>query len=227
MENKDYILIIKHKVEERPGIIEQILKEENLNYSIVDFEKGDKLPKDFENMKNVISLGGPMNVYEVEKYKFLKEEEKFIKEIEKYNIPFLGICLGSQILAKIFGAKVNLNQCNEIGFYDVELTEYGEKDKIFNGICKNFSVFQYHSDCFEIPQKGILIVKGKDCYINQGIKVGENLYGFQFHIEIDEMLLNCFEVINFDTERLKILKQIGRKIIKIFLSLNKKEDKND
>ncbi|MCS7180014.1 MAG: hypothetical protein NZ891_01505, partial [bacterium] len=75
---KDYILIIKHTLEEGPGIIEEVFQKNCVNYIIVEFERGEKLPKELENIKGVISLGGDMNVYEKDKYPFLTEEELFI-----------------------------------------------------------------------------------------------------------------------------------------------------
>ncbi|MCS7179784.1 MAG: type 1 glutamine amidotransferase, partial [bacterium] len=135
-----------------------------------------------------------------------------------YNIPYLGICLGSQLLAKTFGAKVYVGKCKEVGFYEVEITDLGRKDNLFNCIEESFYVFQYHSDCFEIPEKGTLLVKGKDCYINQGFKVDENLYGLQFHIEVEEKLLRNFGI-DYDG-KLKVLKNTGEKIIKNFLNIS-------
>lgn len=217
MQYKKYVLIIKHKIEEGPGIIEETLKEFKLDYNIVEFEKGERLPTDFENIKCVFSLGGPMNVYQTKDYPFLKEEEEFIKKIYLNRIPFLGICLGSQILAKTFGARVNLNKCKEIGFFEVELTEYGIEDKIFEGIEKNLLVFQYHEDCFEIPEKGLLIVKGKNSVNNQGFKIEDLLYGFQFHIEVDEKLLKNFGIKNIEKAKLRKVKEKGKRIIRNFL----------
>ncbi|HOK56791.1 MAG TPA: type 1 glutamine amidotransferase [bacterium] len=209
-------LIIKHKIEEGPGIIEDILKEMGILYKIIELENGEKLPEDIKNIDFIFSLGGPMNVYQEREYPFLKEEEDLIKKIYQFKKHFLGICLGAQILAKTFGAKVNLNFCKEIGFFEVELTENGKKDNIFTGVSETFTCFQYHSDCFELPENGILLVKGKKC-LNQGFKIGENLYGFQFHIEINKKLLFDFGVKKVYYKKLEKIKETGEIIIKNFL----------
>ncbi|MCM8784895.1 MAG: type 1 glutamine amidotransferase [Candidatus Omnitrophica bacterium] len=217
-------LIIKHEIREGPGIIENILKKMNILYKIIELEKGEKLPEKIENIDFIFLLGGSMNVYQEKEYPFLKEEVKFIKKVNKIDIPFLGICLGAQILAKTFNGKVNLNICNEIGFFEVELTEKGEKDKIFKGIPKTFPCYQYHNDCFEVPKEGILLVKDREGK-HQGFKIGKNLYGFQFHIEFDEKLI--FDLTNQkNTEKINEVKKYGEKIIKNFLNL-KKEGRNE
>ena len=94
------ILIIKHIGIEGPGTIEDYLRTRGYQLQTVSLHDGDPLPDDWAGMEAVVSLGGPMNVYEEDKYPFLKKEDQFIKKVLKEEIPYLGICLGSQLLAK-------------------------------------------------------------------------------------------------------------------------------
>ena len=100
------ILIIKHIEHEGSGTIEEFFRRHGFSVKTVELSRGDFLPDDVSSLEAVVSMGGPMNVYEEDIYPFLKEEDIFIKKIVREEIPFLGICLGSQLLAKAAGAKV-------------------------------------------------------------------------------------------------------------------------
>ena len=147
--------------------------------------RGDRLPKTFDHLDAVISLGGPMNVYEEDKYPFLKEENVFLRGILERGIPFMGICLGGQLLAKASGSKVGRSPEKEIGFSPVQLTVAGKKDPLFQGVAGPLDVFQWHEDMFEVPAAGTLLASSSVCP-NQAFRVGKCAYGVQFHIEITD-----------------------------------------
>ena len=116
------VLIIQHLTIESPGLIGEFFKNSGYKIKIVDFQKRHKLPKSLKGIEAVISLGGSMNVYEEEKHPFLKQENIFLKRIITSKIPFLGICLGSQLLAKARGAQVKKAKKSEIGWFDVDFS---------------------------------------------------------------------------------------------------------
>lgn len=176
------ILVIKHIDIEGPGSIEKFLSNTAQSIKVIDLSAGQKLPANLKGIEAVISLGGPMNVYEEDKYPFLKEEDKFLKEAVKEEIPVLGICLGAQLLAKASGAKVKKSDYKEVGWYRVELTEEGKKDPLFKNVPEELCVFQWHEDTFDVPKGGVLLVKGSFC-LNQAFRFGRNAYGLQFHME--------------------------------------------
>lgn len=177
------ILIIKHIFIEGPGVITDFFRDTRWQTEVVELERGDKLPYDPKDVEAIISLGGPMNVYEEEKFPFLKVEDRFLKEAIKLEIPILGICLGSQLLAKAAGARVGKAREKEIGWYKVNFTEEGMKDPLFEGLGRGLEVFQWHEDQFDVPPEGVLLAESKTCP-NQAFKLGKNAYGLQFHIEV-------------------------------------------
>jgi len=176
------VLIIKHVEMEGPGLIEDCLKEQRIPYRILNLESELHLPKP-DNLKGVVILGGPMNVYEEDRYPFLREEDLFIKEAIQRGKTILGICLGAQLMAKALGAKVFRTPLKEIGWYDVSLTKVGTEDTCFSKLPKTFPVFQWHEDTFDIPSAGKLIATSTPVP-NQAFRYGENAYGLQFHLEV-------------------------------------------
>ena len=179
------ILILKHIEIEGPETIGQFFTDEGFEAKVLDLHKGDRLPKTFDHLDAVISLGGPMNVYEEDKYPFLKEENVFLRGILERGIPFMGICLGGQLLAKASGSKVGRSPEKEIGFSPVQLTVAGKKDPLFQGVAGPLDVFQWHEDMFEVPAAGTLLASSSVCP-NQAFRVGKCAYGVQFHIEITD-----------------------------------------
>jgi len=181
------ILIIKHVDIEGPGLIEYCLRQEKIPYQILDLTPCVHLPK-LEEITHIVLLGGPMNVYEEDRYRFLRDEDLFIKEAIQRGKAILGICLGAQMIAKALGARVSKAPAKEIGWYDVSLTEIGSQDPLFSVLPKTFSVFQCHEDTFEIPKGGKLIATSSPVS-HQAFRYGEKVYGLQFHLEVtDEMI---------------------------------------
>ena len=124
------IVFIKHIDIEGPGTAGDYFQEVAPGFQIIELQKNDSLPTDFSSIEAVVSLGGPMNVYEEEKYPFLKKENEFLQKVIEKEIPFLGICLGSQLLAKAAGAKVRSSPEKEIGWSEVVLTKEGKKRSV-------------------------------------------------------------------------------------------------
>jgi GMP synthase (glutamine-hydrolysing) len=195
-------LIIKHVDIEGPGLIDDCLRREKIPYLILDLNTGFSLPK-LDHLTHIIILGGPMNVYEEDRYPFLRDEDLFIKEAIQRGKSILGICLGAQLIAKALGAKVFKAPVKEIGWYPVSLTRIGSLDPLFSNLPKLFPVFQWHEDTFNIPNGAILIATSTSV-LHQAFRYGENVYGLQFHLEVTkEMILKWMETYEeeFDSSR--------------------------
>jgi len=186
------ILIIKNITREGPGIIEQILKDKGIKYTIADLSLNNTaIP--LKNYAAVVVLGGPDSAND--RNKKMGGELALIKEILKARIPYLGICLGMQTLVKAAGGEVVKSPLKEIGFRDpdgnffnVELTEEGKNDSLFHGLTDSFNVFQLHGETVILKDNMKLIATGKFC-INQIVKVGTNAYGIQCHFELTSEML--------------------------------------
>lgn len=179
------ILIIKHIDIEGPGTLGDFLISKGMAFHVVELGAGQKLPADLKGIKAVVVLGGPMNVYEEDQYPFLKDENDFIRRVLDAQMPYFGICLGSQLLAKAAGAKVVRSPVKEIGWYKIALTPDGKNDALLKDFKDDEDIYHWHGDMFEIPTNGVLLATGPGCP-HQAFVVGKNAYGFQFHMEITD-----------------------------------------
>jgi len=182
------VLIAQHAKEEPAGTLGQFLEQSKREVKIINLYKKDRFPDGLSDVEAVIAMGGPMNVYEEDRFPFLKAEDSFLKKVMNENIPILGICLGAQLLAKAAGAKVKRAPRAEMGWARVRLTKEGEKDQLCQGLDETLEVFQWHEDSFEIP-KGAVRLAENDLCPNQAFRYRNNCYGLQFHVEIDAVLI--------------------------------------
>lgn len=185
------ILFVKHAQTEGPGILGDFFKETSWQIRTVELWNKEILPK-VNDCEAIISLGGPMNVYETEKYPFLEKEEDFLKTALDKKIPVLGICLGAQLLAKVCQAKVTKAANKEIGWYKVQLKDNSRvSDGLFAGMPSELDVFQWHEDTFSIPDKGTLLATSVTCE-NQAMRVYDNAWGLQFHPEMTDNMIDVW-----------------------------------
>ena len=178
------ILVIQNIGCEHLGNLAKLFELDGFNVIIFN-SQNHLIPTDLTSYSGIVILGGPMSVYD--NYDYLKNEQKLIKKAVDMNIPTLGICLGSQLIAEAMGGKVYPGNLKEIGWHDIEITENGSRD-IFNGIAtlKN-TVFQWHGDTFELPESAIILAKS-DTYV-QAFRI-KTAIGIQFHIEVNESMIN-------------------------------------
>ena len=178
-------LVIQNTKIEGLGVLEELLRKDGMDFKIV-LAKSEEIPDIKPN--GIIILGAPESANDDLPY--LKQELELIRKSVEKNIPVLGICLGSQLIAKAFGAKVYHGPRKEIGFYnDIEF-DNSEKSNLFSGIKSPATVFHWHGDTFDLPKNAIRLAHSKN-YQNQAIKIGSAV-GVQFHLEVDEPIVKLW-----------------------------------
>ena len=179
----DDILVFQHEPEEGMGTFTHVLEEQNVRFRYIRLFRDDIPTESWDEVKALVILGGSMGVQDEEKYPFLKWEKTIIRTAIKNNVPLLGICLGAQLIASAAGAQVYQGNFKEIGWYPISMTIEGEMDPLLGHIPNKAIVFQWHGDSFDLP-KGAQRLASSMYYDNQAFRMGRNVYGLQFHLEI-------------------------------------------
>lgn len=182
------ILVCQHVAYEILGTLNPLFKDNGFRIRYVNFSRHPDLKPTLENYQGLVILGGPMNLGQTDTYRHLLHEIEMIEYAMEKGIPTLGICLGAQLIAKALGAEVGSNREKEIGWYDVSLTKEGKKDPIFSHFDGTEKIFQWHGDTFKIPQGAVHLASSPSC-ANQAFRFGDSVYGFQFHLEVDEPMI--------------------------------------
>ncbi len=173
--------------------IEQWAKSRGHEISRTLLFQDEQLPQ-MHDLDWLIIMGGPMNIYEHEKYSWLVGEKEFIAKALEAGKIVLGICLGAQLIADVLGGSVRRNEFREIGWFPVRLTPAGRSSKIFGVLPEEFVAFHWHGDTFEIPPEATCTAGSAGCR-NQAFEIGRAV-GLQFHLEsstdsIDHLIRNC------------------------------------
>lgn len=181
------IHIIQNGPDVPPGLLTEELDRLGVKWTIVHPYRGEALP-DIPDTRAVIVLGGDMGANDDLKYPFLTELKSFIRKVVEQEAPYLGICLGGQLLASALGTEVTSNVFVEKGTLSVSLTDEGAEDRLFSGINQEFVSFQWHNDSFAIPEGGVRLAFSEACP-NQAFRIGPRAWGLQFHPEVDERIV--------------------------------------
>ena len=174
------VLIIQNHEIETAGTIIDYLAEHQIPIEIVHSWRGDKIPNSADYRASIM-MGCPLSVNETPNHEYLKHIYAFAADTVRHNRPYLGICYGAQLLARVLGAKVERNPVKEIGTAPVRLTSDGKADPIFAGFPAEFMAFHWHADTFRIPF-GVKNLAESDTCARQAFRVGKAV-GLQFHFE--------------------------------------------
>ena len=174
-------VLIRHVAFEGPGILSPILASMGFSQSIVDASDGAISREDPGDL--LVVLGGPIGAYDDQDYPFLLDEMKLIERSFKKGIPFIGICLGSQLAARVLGASVYPGKSKEIGWGEVSLSNEGFQSPLgcecgIHGV----KVLHWHGDTFDLPS-GASRLAETNVTPNQAFSVGNSLLALQFHLE--------------------------------------------
>ena len=177
------VLLVQNTKSEGSGYLGKLLTDDGFNIISIN-AKYDKIPENKFSL--VVILGAPQSANDDLLY--LREEQKLIRNHVQNDIPVLGICLGSQLIAKTFGAKVYRGAKKEIGFYH-DLT-ISNNSKLFHGFKNPFTVFHWHGDTFDLPVGATRLALSEN-YSNQAFQY-KSAIGLQFHLEVNEQMVNLW-----------------------------------
>jgi len=183
------IIVLQHIKIEDPGYIKDLMLADKVNLTTIELDEGEKIPNDLTKFDGMFCMGGPMDTYMEQKYQWLIEEKKRIKEfVVELKKPYLGFCLGCQLLGEIVGGKVVKSEKAEIGIMDVNFTKEKNSDYLFSKFPDKIKSLQWHS--YEVrgleKSKDIKLLASSPVTKYQIFKYKNHAYGIQFHIEIKD-----------------------------------------
>ena len=187
------ILILQHIPIETPGYLLDLMKLDKFNLTVVELDQGEKIPNNLSSFDAMLCMGGPMDTWMEKEFPWLIEEKNKIKEyVINFKKPYLGFCLGCQLLGEVLGGKVIKSNPPEIGILDINMNKERILDNLFYEYPEKIKALQWHS--YEVvdleKNKDITVLASSYSTKYQIFKYMDHAYGIQFHIEIKNDTVN-------------------------------------
>ena len=187
------VIVLQHIKIENPGYIKDLMLKDGVNLTTIELDEGDKIPNDLNKFDAMFCMGGPMDTYMEDQYQWLIDEKKKIKEfVVTLKKPYLGFCLGCQLLGEAIGGNVVKSNPSEIGIMDVNFSAEKNNDSLFSSFPNKIKSLQWHS--YEVDNlqsnKDVVILASSPITKYQIFKYQNHAYGIQFHIEIKDTTVN-------------------------------------
>jgi len=187
------VIVLQHIKIEDPGYIKDLMLNDGVNLTTIELDEGEKIPNDLNKFDAMFCMGGPMDTWMEKEYSWLIDEKKKIKEfVVTLKKPYLGFCLGCQLLGEAVGGNVVKSNPSEIGIMDVNFSAEKNKDILFSSFPNKIKSLQWHS--YEVDNlqsnKDVVILASSPITKYQIFKYQNHAYGIQFHIEIKDTTVN-------------------------------------
>lgn len=194
------VLFLQNGEHDPPGLLADVLWERAIPLDIIHTWNGERVPVVPDEWSGIAVGGGSMSAYEKDSHPWLSHAEELIRATAAAGRPFLGMCLGAQLLAGALGGRVFPNVSKEIGLFDLRFTPAAEQDPLWKGHAAGLQPVHWHGDTFTLPPGAVLLASSAITE-NQLFRTGAALYGFQFHLEIDLPLLTSMVAGDVDALR--------------------------
>lgn len=184
-----HVLVVQNYHNTGLGQVATALNEANASIDLRSAYLGEALPNGHDDHDAIVVLGGDQNALADEAYPYLPQLADLIKEFGDADKAVLGICLGSQLVARGYGATNILGRPAEFGWKDVIRTAEAAFDPVLSAVEEQFPIFHWHSDTFTLPERATHLASSQ-MTTNQAFRIGRAVYGIQFHFEADTRLVD-------------------------------------
>jgi GMP synthase (glutamine-hydrolysing) len=175
------VFAFRHVAHEHLGSIADCLARRAVPFRYIDLPQSDSLPVDLDQSLGLIFMGGPMSANDP--FPYVRRELYLISQALRSGLPMMGVCLGSQLIAKAAGSPVYRNSAKEIGWYPVYPTPEAASDPLTACLAPSETVFHWHGETFDLPAGAVWLARSELC-AHQAFRLGDRVYGFQFHFEV-------------------------------------------
>jgi GMP synthase (glutamine-hydrolysing) len=182
------VLVLQHVAPETAGRIGDAVATAGHSLRVVRSFAGEPVPKSLEAVAGLVVMGGPMGVYERDRFPYLHDELRLIEQALRSEQPLLGVCLGSQLLAHALGADVRPGAAKEIGWHGLTLDERAATDLMLSGAPRAFTAFHWHGDVFDLPAGAVGLARSARTAW-QAFRYGAKAWGLLFHMEVTEPMV--------------------------------------
>ena len=187
------VIVLQHIKIEDPGYIKDLMIADGVKLTTIELDEGDRIPNDITKFDAMFCMGGPMDTWMEKDYQWLIDEKKRIKEfVVDLKKPYLGFCLGCQLLGEVIGGKVVKSNNSEIGMLNIDFSENKKNDLLFSKFPEKITSLQWHS--YEVrnleSNKNVTLIASSPETKYQIFKYQNHAYGIQFHIEVKDTTVN-------------------------------------
>ena len=179
------VLVLQHAQPEHPGLILDALKGAGAQVETIRTDLAQPAPPSLENYVGLIIMGGPQSVYEEDKFPYLRAEKQLARLAIDNNIPLLGVCLGSQVIADVLGSEVHPGPAPEIGWKPVKRAPEAANNPVLSALPETFTPLHWHGDIYDLPTGATPIASSEMTPI-QGFTYNDNVHALLFHLEMTE-----------------------------------------
>ena len=211
------VIVLQHIKIEDPGYIKDLMIDDGINLTTIELDEGESIPSNLKKFDAMFCMGGPMDTWMEKDYPWLIDEKKKIKEfVINLKKPYLGFCLGCQLLGEVIGGKVVKSKKPEIGMLDINFSQTKNNDLLFSKFPEKIKSLQWHS--YEVQglenNNDVTLLASSPVTKYQIFKYKNHAYGIQFHIEVKKNTVNDWSCVPEYKQALE--NQLGEGAVEIF-----------
>ena len=211
------VIVLQHIKIEDPGYLKDLMIDDGINLTTIELDEGESIPSNLTKFDAMFCMGGPMDTWMEKDYPWLIDEKKKIKEfVINLKKPYLGFCLGCQLLGEVIGGKVVKSKKPEIGMLDINFSQTKNNDLLFSKFPEKIKSLQWHS--YEVQgldnNNDVTLLASSPVTKYQIFKYKNHAYGIQFHIEVKKNTVNDWSCVPEYKQALE--NQLGEGAVEIF-----------